>query len=251
MANQAMAQTESGDESYKQQFEIISSTPRIAAVLRPLLQKHSLVTATVSTSRQYYNTVLLEVDAENRFLLIDELHPAEGHRLVSTGKSLTLYTQLDGVSVNFAVPIIDIDSSKGPAVYRVGFPEIIRYRQRRSDYRVPVSSALSILVEITSSNKESLSGELHDISAGGVCIRFPRKSSLPIDKNDEELECSITMLDGKKIQSALRICHVALQEPTNTLLVGACFHRLDKIQHRAIERFVIELQRKSRQNATR
>jgi len=246
-----MAQTGPADEGYKQQFEVVTSQPRITAVLRPLLQKHSLVTASLAGSRQYYNTVLLEVDAENQFLLLDELHPIEGHRLATTNKTLTLYTQLDGVNVNFAVKIIEIGSANDMAFYKVEFPESIRYRQRRSDYRVPVSSALSIPVEITSSNQESLTGELHDISAGGVCIRFPRKSSLPIDKNDEEVQCSITLSDGKTIRSAFRICHIALQEPANTLLVGGCFRQLDKTQHRAIERYVVELQRKSRQKDTR
>lgn len=245
------SESESAADAYKQEFEVISSTPRIAAVLRPLLQKHSLVTATLEDSRQYYNTVLLEVDSGNQFLLLDELHPGEGHHLVAANKTINLYTQLDGVNVNFAVRIIEIGSSNGLPFYKVEFPESIRYRQRRSDYRAPVSSAVSITVEITSSNKESLSGELHDISAGGLCIRFPRKTSLPIDKDDENLLCSITLTDGKKVKCALRICHVALQESSNTLFVGGRFQRLDKIQHRAIEKFVIELQRKSRQNATR
>lgn len=251
MANQAMAQTGSVNENYKQQFEVITSTSRINAVLRPLLQKHSLVTATLGDSRQYYNTVLLEVDADGRYLLLDELHPIEGHRLAGPNKTLTLYTQLEGVNVNFAARIIEIGSAKGVAYYKVAFPESIRYRQRRSDYRVSVSAALSIPVELTSGKEESLGGELHDISAGGVCIRFPRKTSLPIDKNDEQLECSITLSDGKTIRSAFRICHIALQEQANTLLVGGCFLRLDKIQHRAVERYVVELQRKSRQKDTR
>jgi c-di-GMP-binding flagellar brake protein YcgR len=246
-----MAQTGSADEGYKQQFEVITSKSRIAAVLRPLLQKHSLVTATLGDSRKYYNTVLLEVDTEGQFLVLDELHPVEGHRLAATNKTLTLFTQLEGVNVNFTVKIIEIGSANNVAFYKMDFPESIRYRQRRSDYRVPVSSALSIPVEISSSNKESLTGELHDISAGGVCIRFPRKSSLPIDKTDEELQCAITLSDGKTIRSAFRICHIALQEPANTLLVGGCFRQLDKTQHRAIERYVVELQRKSRQKDTR
>jgi len=105
-AKQAMAPTESADDSYKQQFEVISSMPRIAAVLRPLLQKHSLVTATLGDSRQYFNTVLLEVDTDNQFLLLDELHPSDGHRLVVANKTINLYTQLDGVNVNFAVRVL-------------------------------------------------------------------------------------------------------------------------------------------------
>jgi c-di-GMP-binding flagellar brake protein YcgR len=251
MATHSMAQKVPADEGYKQQFEVITSQTRITSLLRPLLNRHSLITVSVPGGKRYYNSVLLEVDADNQYLMLDELHPKEGHKQLSGSEVITLFTQLDGVNVNFAVTIKEITSSDGVAMYKVAFPQSIRYRQRRSDYRVPVSSALSIPVQLVSGDKLSFSGELHDISAGGACIRFPRKTSLPLDKDDAELQCEITLGNGKKIFCAFRICHIALQEINNTLHVGGCFQRLDRIQHRAIERFVVELQRKSRQNLTR
>jgi c-di-GMP-binding flagellar brake protein YcgR len=239
------------DEDYKQQYEIITSTLRVVAILRPLLEKHALLTATLPNSNQFFTTALLKINADTSSLFIDELHPQKGHHLLLKASRITLRTQLGGVDVNFSMALKNTGTENGIAYYELSFPENIRYRQRRSSYRVPVSSATSIPVNLITADDNSFDGELHDISAGGMCIRLPKKKAEPFANNTDEIKCTILLPDKSHIKCLFKICHSQLHEPSNNFHIGGNFLQLETAQHRAIERFVIELQRRSRQKVSR
>ena len=246
-----MAHKEADKDNYKQQFETITSPARMSAVLRPLLDKHTLLTIIIPGVEKRYTSAFLSFDIDKQELLIDELHPEDGHKFLTQSGELKIYTQLDGVDVNLKATVLNSDIENGIRFYILKLPESIQYRQRRDSYRVNVSSAKSIPVEIKTTDNKSYHGELQDISAGGLCVRFPAKSSPPPEIRTQETQCTITLLDKRKIQCALYICHTHPHEASGTTHVGGRFEHLDKIQHRTIERFVVELQRKSRQNDPR
>lgn len=239
------------DEDYKPQYEIISSAMRVAAILRPLLEKHSLLTATLSGSNHFFTTALLQVDVDARSLFVDELHPKKGHNLFLKIGHITLRTQLEGVDVNFSVALKNSGTENGIAYYELDFPESIRYRQRRSTYRVSVSSAILIQVNLITANGDSFDGELHDISAGGMCMRLPKKKGELLENNTDEMKCTILLPDKSQIKCLFKICHGRHHGPSNSFHIGGNFLLPEKTQRRAIERFVVVLQRKSRQKISR
>lgn len=239
------------EEDYNQQYELVSSDTRILSILRPLLDKHTILTATLADSTQFFNTAFLKIDLDKGEIVIDELHPAEGNRLLAQTKRVTLSSQLDGVDVNLTAELIDSGSENGVVFHVLRSPESIRYLQRRDAYRVPVSAAKAIVVEITDARNKTYQGELHDLSAGGLCIRFPQRKSPPEDLKGQEAQCTIYLPNKRKITCTLYICRSNLHEASNSLHMGGRFERLDKIQSRGIERFVVELQRESRRDMAR
>ena len=245
-----MEESTDAEAGFAQQYENITSAPRISALLRPLMENHSIITASLSNSSDFFNTALLAIDADNHTITIDELKPKEGHALLVRSGQIRLQALIDGVEMNFSTNLKQVGSEEGIAYYQLIFPQSIRYLQKRSDFRVTVSAAKQINVEISLGEK-SYVGELSDISAGGMCIRFPRRKTLDLEQVNEEVQCQIKLPGKGEIRCAFTVCHSKLHQASDSLHIGGRFEHLDKLQRRTIERFVVELQRRSRQKMAR
>ncbi|HHI94378.1 MAG TPA: hypothetical protein ENK04_12830 [Gammaproteobacteria bacterium] len=251
MVDRSPAQRTTADNDYTQQYETVTSTARISMVLRPLMEKHAIITATLPGSSHFFNTTLLSIDLQDATITIDGLHPPEGHALFLKIGRLTLHTTYEGVEVNFTVNLKRSDSENNMAFYVIDFPESIRYLQRRNAFRVPVSAAKEITVEIKTKDGTLFTGELSDISAGGMCVRFAKKKEIALSNHTAETQCCIYLPDKRKIRCVFKVCHSNYLETNNSLHIGGSFEHLDKTQRRTIERFVIELQRLARKSLAR
>jgi len=251
MVDRSPAKNPTADNDYTQQHETVTSTARISMVLRPLMEKHAIITATLPGSNCFFNTALLSIDPKNATITIDGLHPPKGHTLFLKTERLTLHTTHEGIEVSFTVNLKKSDSENDMAFYVLNFPESIRYLQRRHAFRVPVSAAKEITVEIKTNDGKLFAGGLNDISAGGMCIRFAKKKELELSNYTEETQCCIYLPDKRKIRCIFKVCHSTYVETHNSLHIGGSFENLDKIQRRTIERFVIELQRLARKSLAR
>lgn len=246
MVNRAPAKKPDADCDYNQQHETITSPLRISTLLRNAMERHVIITATLPGSKHFFNTAFLSTDHEKGMLVIDELHPKIGHGLFIEAGKITLHIMLDGIEINFTAALAKADSEKNIAYYELEFPDSIRYLQRRNAFRVPVSAANKIDVEIFTAEKKMFSGELSDVSAEGMRVRFSNKKNGDLQDISEEMECLIKLSDKRQINCAFKICHSITDKESNSLYIGGHFERVDKIQRRAIERFVNELQRLNR-----
>ena len=251
MVNRSSANETDTDDGYSQQYETITSSARIAALLRPVKENHSVITAILPDSNIFFNTALLELVPDKGTLVIDELNPNTGHDLLIDIQRVTLNAMHAGVEINFTVNLKKSGIDNGIAFYELEFPESIRYLQRRNSFRVPVSGANIINIEIHTENKKIFSGELSDISAEGMCIRFPKKKEISFEGDSKETLCVIKLPNKQQIRCSFKVCHSISNNSSNSLLIGGRFEHLDKIQRRAIERFVIELQRENRKKMSR
>lgn len=250
MVERLQKKADETDDEYSQQHETITSVSRIGMLLRPLMEKHTIITATLPDCNKFFNTAFLSIDADNGLITIDGLHPKEGHALFLKSRKVTLHTTYEGSEVNFTTNLKKSDTADNMDFYIVNFPDSIRYLQRRSAFRVPVSAAKEIKIELETGNK-LYNGELNDISAGGMCIRFTKIKELNLIDKSEPIKCCIHLPGKQKLRCAFRICHSIYDKSRNCLFIGGSFINLDKIQHRVIDRFVVELQRHARKSITR
>ena len=250
MVNQSPANKSDNDGDYTQQYETITSALRISSLLRNAMERHVIITATLPESNHYFNTAFLSTDHDKGMLVIDELHPSSGHNLFIEAGEIALHIMLDGVEMNFTTALIKADSENGIAYYELKFPESISYLQRRNSFRVPVSAANVIDVEIFTVDKKVFKGELSDISAEGMRVRFQNKHNEAIENIKEETQCLLKLPDKRQIKCAFKILHSITIKECNSFFIGGHFEHIDKIQRRAIERFVNELQRLNRKKMT-
>lgn len=113
----------------------------------------------------------MKINAEQDYLVLDELKPDTGHELFLQQQRCRVRTALKGVTVSFTVTLIASGQQNGIAYYRVALPDSISYGQRRAHFRPRVSRAFNTEVQIELPDGGALTGTLQDVSLGGLRIK--------------------------------------------------------------------------------
>ena len=224
--------------------EIIIASARIAALLKPLENKTDHLVLTIPNSDASYKTTLLEVDTDNSLLVLDRLTPKDGHDLLIDSRQPTIQISHKGADITFTTTLNDTKPEKVMPRYELNFPESLRYLHRRNTYRVTLRNDNEMSVDITTRNNQCFQGKLHNISTEGMCIQFPKEINISQDNESTEVQCILTLADDEELKCGFKICHTYFHDHSKDFLIGGSFQNLDKTQKRALEKFVIELQRR-------
>jgi len=236
--------------SYDSQTEKITNPARIAAILKNILDARTLLRVTLPESSGEYNSAILEIDNHNQNIVLDELNPREGHERLLNTKKIAIFTHVRGVDVSFASLLKQSSVTDNIASYLIGFPKILHYRQLRANFRIPIGIT-QIPVGLVLQKDMGMGGELHDISAGGICIRF--NSDIPdIIKVGSIIDtCTIDLPDNNKVESKLEVRFRGKKDDKGRILLGCRFINMERDQQRAIERYVASLDREMRRKMPR
>lgn len=216
-------------------MEHIGFRPQILSLLRRLQQSRCLVAVTLDNDAYIYNSALLEIDAEQDFLILDELKPERGHTALLQQRRCRIRAELRGVTVAFTASLSDNGSRDGIAFYRLSLPKALNYAQRRADYRPRVSHAKKTRVELELSNRTIATGALQDISLGGLRIKLDAETTaIPLNTL---LACRLTLPDGTAF-----ICTIELRFFGKSEL-GGKFIALESGQRQTLQKFIRELER--------
>ena len=234
-----------------QTHETITSTARITALLKPLENKIDLLILTLPNTDTSYKSTLLSVDTSKKLLVLDRLTPKGGHGLLIKSRQLTIQASHKGAEIVFTTTLNETEPEKVMPRYELILPDSIQYLHRRDTYRVTVRNDTEMVVEIQTNNNESFQGELHNISTEGMCIRFPKEIDLPQDEDPTEVQCIVKLPNDDELKCTFNICHTYIHQHSKDFRIGGNFQHLDKIQKRALEKFVAELQRKAQKTMLR
>lgn len=231
--------------------ETITFPTRIAALLKPLENKTNHLLLTIPNSDISYKTTLLNIDTDNNLLVLDRLTPKDGHDLLIDSRQPTIQISHKGADITFTTTLNETRPEKILPHYELNFPKSIQYLHRRSTYRVTLRNDNDMSVEIQTSDNECFQGELHNISTEGMCVRFPKKIEVPQDKDSPVVQCVVTLADGQELACGFNICHTYFHDHSKDFRIGGNFQYMDKTQKRALEKFVIELQRRAQKTMVR
>lgn len=233
-----------------QQYEVIEDPVKIRGLIERILANRSLLSVRIPSVSGTFNSMVLEIDPGSHWIMIDELHPAEGHAKFITQKKLSVYSEFDGVDIRFDSTLIEVGTQQNIHFYKIHLPNTLKYFQRRSAYRVRVLRATEIPVIIMVTAGEYSKGALYNISSGGLGIKFTRKLPRTIEHGQHIPECEIRFPDGEKFVCALEARHLMSIRDNEHALLGARFIKLNTVQQRTINRFIASLERESRRKAT-
>lgn len=232
---------------YQGHTEAITDPARIAGILYRIRDSHLLISIAFPNSRQLYNSAILEIDPNSKYIEIDELNPEQGHKKLLNIQTLTANTKLDGVNISFKCQLIEIGHESDIAFYRMTFPEKLLYRQQRAHYRVQISAALDIPISIRRDDGTVLNGKVRDISAGGVGMRFTINASDELLQGEYIPKCIVNLADNKIIKSAIEVRFHHKLPDKRICLVGARFVGMSNHERDEIIKFVTIIDRESRQ----
>jgi flagellar brake protein len=228
---------------YVGETEKITHPGQIASLLKRVHDERALLTVTLPGSDNQYRSAVVEVDLVKGYLLLDELHPAEGHARLIEAKKLYAHTRLKGVDIGFAGVLAESASERGMALYKVPLPALIHYRQRRGSYRVHVGAGLAIPVSLNDKDLLHLEGQLCDISAGGIGVRLKSEQPLSVDNGIVFSECDIRLPGNERIHSGLELRFVSPMDQRNFVRLGGRFVGLERSDKKLVEQFVVSLER--------
>jgi len=223
----------------------IKSPDEILAYLAKLHTKHLLLTVYIEGSTIVYASVILEINKDQRYLVLDELHPRNNISSTLLDQKLTIETQLEGILLQFPCVIDAISEKNGIEYYKLNFPGFIFYHQRREDYRVPISITKPLPVDLATEDDTTLHAELRDLSLGGFCAKVTSPMANKLNIGDEIPTCIIKVPGGKQIVSSLEIVRKEETRPMKNIRIGARFTQISKADRVELSKVIARLEREN------
>ena len=230
---------------------LIKSRDEIISLLNKTYNTHTLLNINFDELNNNFGSLLLEVNQEKGYLVLDEIYPRNAINFPLLHQKLLVSTRLDGIELSFPATIDAISKIDNSEYYRVDIPKSIYYQQRRSSYRVPISITNPLTVALSTENDVLIHAELRDLSQHGFCARTITPGAELLTKGEEIPTCIIHTPDGRKIVTSLEIVRVEEAKPFNSMKFGARFLSLSKTDEQELARLVAQLDRENVKNLKR
>lgn len=211
-------------------------------IFKFLQDNHAVNIIKFKNSKEQYVSMILEIDKECKYLILDELNPAEGHKQVEKGKEFLVSSSHNGVAVYYKSVVEEIITQDNLASYKMHFPETFEYKQQRDSFRVNIT--LNPLDGAITHEDKELKGKIIDISFSGLKFKFDGEIKI----NKEKIIKNCYLFNEKdKFTFNLRPALVSFNEEKNFTTLGGKFLDLDPRQNNIINKLVQKLQREQRQ----
>ncbi|MDX1397181.1 MAG: flagellar regulator YcgR PilZN domain-containing protein, partial [Oceanospirillum sp.] len=155
---------------------VVTRQASIFAVLRSLQKHRSPLTIVFrGHNKQTFTSIVLKVDLEEGYFILDEIAPPSGHKRAMEGGIFSIQANDKGVQVVFGNnTVVGAGRNDGAAIYKIPLPKQLLYKQRRDAYRAHIAIADQVEVKLTSYERQKpLVGRIIDISSTGCKIEFP------------------------------------------------------------------------------
>ncbi len=205
-------------------------------------RNHQLLTVELENSDAQYSSMILEVNAEGSYMVLDEFYPTPPPGAVFTNRKIKFYTFLSGVQLDVVSTIEAVSETAVKPFYKIPIPEKIFYYQNRQYLRVPVSISNPIRIVLSDDESAITNGEIRDLSAGGFSARL-KLIDQKFDLGEIIENCILYMPGDRKIYCSIEIRQSDPGTSTTLPKIGACFRELRKNDQRTIERYVAEVDR--------
>lgn len=221
----------------------IESKDEILGFLKKLLKIRSLLSITVEDSPHVFGSVILEINKEDSYFVLDELYPRDELEFSLLGKALSIKTNLEGVLLQFATKITAVSEKDNGEFYKVLMPKRVFHHQRRETYRVPVRISKPLLMDVTTVSGVLLHAEIRDLSLGGLNARLTTPTTERLDKGTILPACFIQVPEGEQIICSLEIVSSEETKPLNKKRFGAKFKDPTNATKSALSQIITKIQR--------
>jgi c-di-GMP-binding flagellar brake protein YcgR len=216
---------------------------RIAQILLRLSEARALVSARIIGCDETFLTALLGVDARQHQFYLDELSPRSGHEALLRDRALRVASRLEGVEVLFSATLASVAVQQGIAVYTLPFPHVLHYNQRRASHRIGIGAAPPTAIQLVHPVAGMLTGEVRDISAGGLAVRVQVPDEMSLAQGDRLADCIVSLRDDRILRCDLEVCHVQRLAGSRWTSLGTRFIQMPRQDQHLIAHFIVQLER--------
>lgn len=215
---------------------------KISKLLKNIEEASRLCTINFDGITEEFGSSILDVQPENGHIILDELIPKHGNKLLLNKKELKLSTIFNGIRLSFKLGRIKISAFRGIAYYKAAIPDQIYYPQRRLSPRIKISTLNIPFSGISERTKSTVDGYIFDLSRGGTGI-IRNNSKVRIQRGETINNCRIT-IDNLTINFDLIIRFVKTnQQESSKTLIGGYFENIPSKKLNKLEYFIASLER--------
>jgi c-di-GMP-binding flagellar brake protein YcgR len=229
----------------------VTDPTQIGGLLKRIKDGHSLLTVTVRGEPETYLSAILDVNSQTGHFLLDELVPPEGHHALMRARRANIFTQSGGVEINFNAEVIDAGIEIKGAFYKMAFPPVALYRQRREHYRVRVSRGHQIPLVISHPGGGHAEGELRDISAGGIGAELTIVRQLDLAPGQIIKDALLKLFSDMSVNLSIELRFLQPDDRNGSIRIGGRLLDLSRPEQKIIEQFVATLDREWRRKMSK
>lgn len=214
---------------------------KINSLFQLLLEESTVLKINFRGNNTVFSSCVIDIDIKNSCFTIDELHPADGHKLIASNGNYIAQAVVKGVNISFHTSLIKLQKKGQFNCYVCDIPGSISYLQRRNEYRVRICEPLSY--EVTAQHDNSLQiiqGKIHDISMKGMGVEF--STSQVIKPGECLTNCKLKLSRGETIGVTLEVRHIQSTR-SGKYRIGGRFRELNTRSEEIICKFVREMER--------
>lgn len=205
-------------------------------------KNNTRLTVSIKDCQEKFTSSLLGIYTEHGLLVLDELIPRDGHRLLLEKKQFTVEAFLDGAKLRFSSTLVGEGKSKsGIIYYKVKIPESVFYLQQRESYRVTLTGAHALFKAHYGEDERELSGQVSDMSMGGIGVILKQRANVEIGSVIDA--CKVSLPGEGDIKFSLKVCFVLVNEEQKNTRIGGEFVKLEPSDREKLQKAIIEVQR--------
>ena len=229
----------------------VASPERIAAILRGLDDKFTLVSVRLAAEGPLYTSALIRLDPQAQKVYLDELNQVQAHRQVTEGTELRVFASLRGVAIRFSTAVEEIVQEPAGALYRCPYPDTVQYLQRRETFRIHIPMAERPQVELRPESwSEPVIGELTDLSACGMCVELPASQADELNIRSRLSFCNLLLPDARdRLSGTARLANRRRSTRDDHSLVGLEILEMSPWLERQLNLALLHYQREERRRA--
>lgn len=184
------------------------------------------------------------LDLQGSSVLIEDIHPREGMRLLRAGRPFSLSSRTGGLYVHSAHnQAHKSDSERNVPYFHVALPKTLLCQHRRRDmrHRLPLRVAIggaAITLFPKGKDAKPLVGTIIDISAGGCRAEFEGFKFCPIQQGDPLQSCALDIPKLLEFSSRAEIRHSSFDARRRLLTCGIEFTEMHVTDRRRLEQFI-------------
>lgn len=189
-----------------------------------------------------YQSMLLELDPQEKTILIDEFFPL-GFQGLPGQKVQVRIRQAAGKILSFQSEILQSHLHEGVPLYVLAMPEQLDANQRRGAYRLSLPTRAGVDSTFITPERHQVHARLRDLSASGVGLSIEGDASRQV-RRDDLLRHVAFDFAGQHFDCGLKVKSILLEEqPQPRTLVGAEFVNLPPAEERLLQRAIMRYQR--------
>ncbi len=220
----------------------ICGDEQIVSLLIQIYNAHVLLDVRIRGHESHFSSALLGIYEEHGFLVLDELTPESGHRLMLQQREARVSGRLEGVEFHFNSTMIESREKGGVAFYKMRMPQEVYYRQRRKDFRIPSRSLQTRFHGLRGKGqRQILKGYVNDLSRKGIGLIL--EDNVSLYQGEVLPSCIIKIPGEEEIAFSLEVRFSSGNDRQQITRVGGRFKDIDPESLRRIRRTINKLER--------